>query len=70
LIELRSATNLLHTMTTYFAGEKLEALVFIQPVGLLSLACGVRLLIDGFAERRARPYTAALEASLSSPHQP
>lgn len=35
---------------------------FTQGLGIaLVFFCGVCLLIDGFAERRARPYTAALE---------
>ena len=42
--------NLMHTMTTYFAGEKLEALVFILPIGLLSLVFGAWLLSEGSGE--------------------
>jgi hypothetical protein len=39
---------------------------FTQGLGIsLVFFCGVCLLIDGFAERRARPYTAALGAGAS-----
>jgi hypothetical protein len=42
-----------------------------QGLGIsLVFFCGVCLLIDGFAERRARPYTAALKAQSASPDQP
>ncbi|MEB3236355.1 MAG: hypothetical protein VKO64_01860 [Candidatus Sericytochromatia bacterium] len=34
-------------LVTYFQGEKIEALVFILPVGLLSLVFGAWLLLDG-----------------------
>ena len=38
---------------------------FSQGLGIgLVFFCGVCLLIDGFAERRARPYTAAIDAAL------
>jgi hypothetical protein len=44
---------------------------FTQGLGIsLVFFCGVCLLIDGFAERRARPYTAALEAHASSSNRP
>jgi hypothetical protein len=39
--------NWLHTMTTYFQGEKIEALVFILPLGLLSVVFGAWLLSEG-----------------------
>jgi hypothetical protein len=47
---------------------------FTQGLGIsLVFFCGICLLIDGFAERRARPYAAALEAAAraapgSAPH--
>lgn len=37
---------LLTTLLDYFQGEKIEALVFILPVGLASLAFGAWLLVD------------------------
>ena len=44
---------------------------FTQGLGIaLVFFCGVCLLVDGFAERRARPYTAALEAPDSVTHRP
>ena len=44
---------------------------FTQGLGIsLVFFCGVCLLVDGFAERRARPYTAALEAHASSSNLP
>lgn len=44
---------------------------FTQGLGIsLVFFCGVCLLVDGFAERRARPYTAALEAQASSSNRP
>ena len=65
-------------MQAYFRGEKLEAMLFIVPIGVVLLvfaavaikvekpafACGVAVpcILFGLAERRARPYTAALEA--------
>lgn len=36
----------LQAMQIYFQGEKIEALIFILPIGLLSLVFGVWLLID------------------------
>ena len=65
----------LDVMHAYFRGERIEALYFIVPIGLLMVAfaaVGLRtagqvaeieagFLIDGFAERRARPYTQALK---------
>lgn len=42
-----STLELLHAIDLYFQGEKLEALVFILPVGLLSLVLGVWLFSDG-----------------------
>jgi hypothetical protein len=37
---------------------------FTQGLGIALVLCaGIGLAVDGFAERRARPYTAALEAS-------
>lgn len=38
--------SLLQAMQTYFQGEKIEALVFILPGGLLSLVFGLWLLAD------------------------
>ena len=38
--------RLLEAMQIYFQGEKLEALVFILPAGLLSLVFGIWLLTD------------------------
>jgi hypothetical protein len=44
---------------------------FTQGLGIaLVFFSGVGLLVDGFAERRARPYTAALEAPASSTPPP
>jgi hypothetical protein len=51
--------NLLETMTSYFEGEKTEALVFILPIGLLSLVFGGWLVSDnqgGFARGVAIPF--------------
>lgn len=39
--------NLLEAMHLYFEGEKIEALVFILPLGLLSLVFGGWLVTDG-----------------------
>ena len=39
----------LDAMTLYFQGEKTEALVFILPLGLLSLVFGGWLLSEGAA---------------------
>jgi hypothetical protein len=38
--------KLLDVMTTYFQGEKVEALVFILPIGLLSVVFGAWLLSE------------------------
>lgn len=38
--------NFLQAMQIYFQGEKIEALVFILPIGLLSLVFGAWLFID------------------------
>lgn len=46
-------------MATYFQGEKTEALVFILPIGLLSLVFGGWLVSDhpgGFARGVAIPF--------------
>ncbi len=44
---------------------------FTQGLGIsLVFFCGVCLLVDGFAERRARPYTAALAPQASSQPRP
>lgn len=46
-------------VTTYFDGEKLEALVFILPIGLASLLFGAWLVVDGkepFARGAAWPF--------------
>jgi hypothetical protein len=51
--------NLLEAMATYFQGEKTQALVFILPIGLLSLAFGGWLASDnpgGFARGVAIPF--------------
>ena len=51
--------RLLDAMTTYFQGEKIEALVFILPLGLLSLVFGAWLVSDGgagFARGVAVPF--------------
>lgn len=53
------AQELLETMQLYFHGEKIEALVFILPIGLLSLVFSVWLLTDGhgsFARGVAIPF--------------
>jgi hypothetical protein len=42
-----STIDLLRAIEGYFQGEKIEALVFILPIGLLSLVFGVWLLADG-----------------------
>lgn len=42
---------LTYVLESYFQGEKIEALVFFS---------GVILMIDGFAERRAKVYAEAL----------
>jgi hypothetical protein len=49
----------LHAMTIYFQGERTEALVFILPLGLLSLVFGGWLLSEGtagFARGLAIPF--------------
>lgn len=38
--------NIVDVMTEYFRGEKLEALVFILPLGLASMVFGIWLLTD------------------------
>lgn len=51
--------TLLDVMTRYFQGEKTEALVFILPLGLLSLVFGGWLLSEGkagFARGVAAPF--------------
>lgn len=51
--------GLLDAMQTYFQGEKIEALVFILPLGLASLVFGGWLLTDGgagFARGVAWPF--------------
>lgn len=51
--------ELLAAMHTYFSGEKTEALVFILPVGLLSLVFGAWLWMDssgGFMRGVAIPF--------------
>jgi hypothetical protein len=53
--------KLLDVMAKYFEGEKIEALVFILPIGLLSLVFGAWLLSDGpgvFARGVAIPFLA------------
>lgn len=50
---------LLQAMTVYFQGEKIEALVFILPLGLISLVFGLWLITDGgaaFARGVAIPF--------------
>jgi hypothetical protein len=51
--------KLLEAMTTYFQGEKIEALVFIVPIGLMSLVFGGWLLSEnsgGFTRGLAIPF--------------
>ena len=51
--------KLLEAMLVYFQGEKIEALVFILPIGLLSLVFGAWLVVDGgdgFARGVAIPF--------------
>lgn len=51
--------KLLEAMSVYFQGEKIEALVFILPLGLLSLVMGAWLVLDGggaFARGVAIPF--------------
>ena len=42
-----SALELLRVVDWYFQGEKIEALVFILPIGLLSLVFSAWLFVDG-----------------------
>ncbi len=54
-----ATTRLLDAMQVYFQGEKIEALVFILPIGLFSLVFGAWLLADGssgFARGVAIPF--------------
>lgn len=56
-----STLPLLEAMQIYFQGEKIEALVFILPVGLLSIVFGAWLWSDGgpgFARGVAIPFLA------------
>jgi hypothetical protein len=46
--------KLLEAMATYFLGEKIEALVFILPLGLVSLVVGAWLWSDGAANPFSR----------------
>jgi hypothetical protein len=51
--------KLLEAVLVYFQGEKIEALVFILPIGLLSLVFGAWLVVDGgdgFARGVAIPF--------------
>jgi hypothetical protein len=53
--------GLLSALHTYFQGEKTEALVFILPIGLLSLVFGIWLWVDsdgGFMRGVAIPFLA------------
>ena len=55
--------DFLTIMQAYLRGEKVEAALHIAPAGLVLVAVGgVVLVVDCFAERRAHPYVAALEA--------
>ncbi len=54
-----ATVKLLEAMLVYFQGEKIEALVFILPIGLLSLVFGAWLVVDGgdgFARGVAIPF--------------
>ncbi len=54
-----SDSGLLEAMQIYFQGEKLEALVFILPAGLISLVVGAWLMTDSptsFARGVAIPF--------------
>lgn len=54
-------SSLPHAVLQYFQGEKIEALVFILPIGLLSAVFGAWLLVDGrggFARGVAIPFVA------------
>jgi hypothetical protein len=56
-----TSLKLLEAMLVYFQGEKIETLVFILPIGLLSLVFGVWLVVDGgagFARGVAIPFLA------------
>ena len=58
IVESISA-RLADAMLAYFQGEKIEALVFILPIGLLSLVFGCWLLVEGrasFARGVAIPF--------------
>ena len=54
-----ATVKLLEAVLVYFQGEKIEALVFILPIGLLSLVFGAWLVVDsgdGFARGVAIPF--------------
>jgi len=54
-----SDSGLLEAMQIYFQGEKLEALIFILPTGLISLVVGAWLMTDSptsFARGVAIPF--------------
>ena len=55
-----NSMNLWFVMNEYFQGEKIEALVFILSVGLLSLVFGIWLLTEGgnFAKGVSIPFLA------------
>lgn len=56
-----ATARLLDAMQVYFQGEKIEALVFILPMGLFGLVFGAWLLVDGnggFARGVAIPFLA------------
>lgn len=59
--------NLWFMMNEYFQGEKIEALVFILSIGLLSLVFGVWLLTEGgnFAKGVAIPFLALALISIT-----
>lgn len=59
--------NLWFVMHEYFQGEKVEALVFILSIGLLSLIFGIWLLTEGgnFAKGVAIPFLALALISVS-----
>jgi hypothetical protein len=59
MITTEATARLLDAMQVYFQGEKIEALVFILPIGLFSLVFGAWLLTDGnggFARGVAIPF--------------
>ena len=61
MITADASARLLDAMQVYFQGEKIEALVFILPLGLLCLVFGAWLLTDGgggFARGVAIPFIA------------